>query len=289
MDKPRILLQLDSDPLASAFDAVVAIDAGVDHLLQYHAVEPAQVRDLVYGAIFTRGADDLRRTAIFVGGSSVPAGEALVAAVCRTFLGPLRVSVMMDSNGANTTAAAAVLAAGAHGPLSEASVLVLGATGPVGQRVTRLLAQAGAPVRAASRVLSRADEVCAAVRSHLAEARVEPCVAGTPDEQAAALDGVSIVIAAGAAGRQLLSESTRRAASGLRVVVDLNAVPPYGLEGIDPRDRGSERGGVAAYGAIGVGGTKMKIHKAAVRRLFESNDAVLDAEQIFELGRQLAL
>jgi hypothetical protein len=28
----------------------------------------------------------------------------------------------------------------------------------------------------------------------------------------------------------------------------------------------------------------MKIHKAAVARLFESNDQVLDAEEIYQLG-----
>ena len=42
------------------------------------------------------------------------------------------------------------------------------------------------------------------------------------------------------------------------------------------------------YGALGVGGVKMKIHKAAVRRLFTANDQVLDAEAIFEIGRDLS-
>jgi hypothetical protein len=28
----------------------------------------------------------------------------------------------------------------------------------------------------------------------------------------------------------------------------------------------------------------MKLHKAAIRRLFENNDAVLDAEEIYALG-----
>jgi len=55
MSPPKILVQLDSDPHASVFDAVVAVDAGVDHLLQYGAVAPEAVRDLVHGAMFTRG------------------------------------------------------------------------------------------------------------------------------------------------------------------------------------------------------------------------------------------
>jgi hypothetical protein len=44
---------------------------------------------------------------------------------------------------------------------------------------------------------------------------------------------------------------------------------------------------VLCYGAIGVGQTKMKLHRAAVARLFESNDQVLDAEQVYALGEEL--
>ena len=93
--KPTILVQLDSDPQPSVFDSVVAIDAGVDHLLRHGGVRPKDVRDLVYGTIFTRGVEDLRRTAVFVGGSDVAAGEAVLEEVCRTFFGPIRVSVMI--------------------------------------------------------------------------------------------------------------------------------------------------------------------------------------------------
>src|SRR5207253_5906402 len=103
MSKSKILVQLDSDPHPSVFDAVVATDSGVDRLLQYGGVEPADVRDLVHGAIFTRGPQDLKNTAVFVGGSNVAAGEELLAQVTGAFFGPMRVSVLLDANGANTT------------------------------------------------------------------------------------------------------------------------------------------------------------------------------------------
>ena len=41
------------------------------------------------------------------------------------------------------------------------------------------------------------------------------------------------------------------------------------------------------YGALGVGGTKMKIHKAAIAKLFAANNAVLDVEEIYNLALQL--
>lgn len=282
--KPKILVQLDSDSQASVFDAVVAIDAGVVHLLRHANVRVEDVRNLVYGTMFTRGIDHLRSTAIFVGGSDVAAGEALFAEVRRTFFGPMRVSVMLDSNGANTTATAAVLAVASHLPLAGTTALVLAATGPVGRRVAYLLAGQGATVRAASRAPDRAQSVCAAIVARLPNARISAHGTATRVDALAAADGAQVVVAAGAPGAVLMSADVRRQCRELAVAVDLNAVPPVGLEGIDPRDRAAQRDGVTCYGALGVGATKMKIHKAAIRRLFESNDQVLDIDEIFALA-----
>ena len=70
----------------------------------------------------------------------------------------------------------------------------------------------------------------------------------------------------------------------MKVAIDLNAVPPLGIEGIEVTDKGTQRDGVICYGAVGVGDTKMRIHKAAIAKLFESNDQVLDAEEVYALG-----
>jgi hypothetical protein len=128
VEKRKILIQLDSDTHPSVFDRVVAVDAGVDEQFSYGGVKPEDVRDLIFGAIFTRGVKELRNTAVFIGGSDVSRGEAMLAAATASFFGPLRVSLMLDANGANTTAAAAVLAAGRECALSGAVALVLGGT-----------------------------------------------------------------------------------------------------------------------------------------------------------------
>lgn len=288
-DKPTVLVQLDTDALPSVFDRVVAVDAGVQHLFSYGGVTPAQVMPLVHGCIFTRGPKDLHRTAIFVGGSDVAAGEAVLAEVRRHLLPQygLSVSLMLDSNGANTTAAAAVRAAGRHLDLSSAQSLVLGATGPVGQRVVRLLAKAGGHVRVGSRHKDRAEAVCAVIRSHIPHARLEAISTASSADGPAALDGRTLVVAAGAAGAVLLPRKLREASRTLKVAIDLNGVPPAGIEGVELNDKGTDRGGVVCYGALGVGGTKMKIHKAAIARLFETNTAVLDVEEIYSLALQL--
>ena len=284
--KPRILVQIDPDVHASVFDAVVAIDAGVDHLLQYRQVTPEQVRELVHGSIFTRGPQDLKSTAIFIGGTDVAAAEELLKRVLKSFFGPMRVSVMMDASGANTTAAAAVLAAGRHVSLQGSTAVVLAATGPVGQRVVRLLAREGARVRVASRNLSRAERVCEQVRERVETAILEPVGTG-PESMAGILEGASLVISAGAAGVTLLPAEMWQACSTLRVAIDLNAVPPLGIGGVEATDKAVLRGAVTCYGAIGVGGTKMKIHSTAIARLFQSNCQVFDAEEVYAIGREL--
>lgn len=289
MSKPKILLQLDADPQPSVFDAVAAIDSDVDHLLRHHSVSPENVRELVHGAMFTRGPADLKYTAIFVGGSNLSQGEALYQAIGDCFFGPMRVSVLLDSNGANTTAAAAVLAAARHVELSSSEALVLGGTGPVGARVARLIAAAGGKVRLASRTLARAETTCNQLAEQVDGGKLTPLQVATDDDLIAALQGVQVVVAAGAAGVMLLPANVRSTADQLRVAIDLNAVPPAGIEGVDVTLRGEQLDGVACYGAIGVGGAKMKIHKAAVRKLFEANDQRLDAEQIYAIGQSLDL
>ncbi len=288
-DKRKILIQLDSDPHPSVFDRVVAIDAGVDELFSYGGVKPEQVRDLVHGAIFTRHPKELHRTALFIGGSDVAAGEKLLAEAVKHMIpaAKLRISVLLDTNGANTTAAAAVRAAARHLPLKGARALVLGGTGPVGQRVALLLAREGAEVCVGSRQLARAASVVEQLRARVPGAALEPAGIASPAELTPALAGRTLVIAAGAAGVVLLPKAARLACPTLKVAIDLNAVPPLGVEGVEVHEKGVVYDGATCYGAVGVGDTKMKIHKRAIARLFESNDQVLDAEQVYALGEGL--
>lgn len=284
----RILIQFDTDPQPSVFDRVVAVDADVDHLFSYGGITPENVEGLVHGAMFTRGGKDLRNTAIFIGGSDVAAGEKLLKKVNKTFFGPVRVSVMMDSNGSNTTAAAAVLCARKHLKLKGCTALILAGTGPVGQRAAQILAAEGAIVRVGSRSAEKAEKTCEAIRAATKSEQVTGHGTSSRDELIAACADVQLVIAAGAAGVELLPADVRQTLKSLKVAIDLNAVPPAGLAGIEVMDKAAEREGIICYGAIGVGGRKMKIHKAAIKSLFETNEQVLDTAAIYQLGLDLS-
>ena len=161
------------------------------------------------------------------------------------------------------------------------------ATGPVGQRVVRLLALEKAKVRVAARTLERSKGVCVSVAKKVDDAELEPVSTTAPEELKKALQGVEFVIAAGAAGIELLPSSVREEIETLQLAIDLNAVPPLGIGGIEVSDRGVDRGGVKCYGALGVGAIKMRLHKLAIKLLYDRRDQVLDAEELYEIGRGL--
>ncbi|MBL4883639.1 MAG: bifunctional NADP-dependent methylenetetrahydromethanopterin dehydrogenase/methylenetetrahydrofolate dehydrogenase [Planctomycetaceae bacterium] len=275
----RILIQLDTDSQASSFDAVTAIDAGVDHLLSYSQINPSNIVPLVQGAIFTRGSKELKNTAIFVGGSNVEAGEKVLAKVQESFFGSMRVSVMMDSNGCNTTAAAAVYYAKKQLDLSQSRAVVLGGTGPVGRRSAHILGSLGAEVVVVSRSLSKAEHVCSLIDD--TTGRFTAAEIPAQGKIGSLLEGADLVIAAGAAGVQFATLDELSACESLKVVIDLNAVPPLGIGGIQSTDKANQIGSLICYGALGVGGLKMKIHHHLIEQLFESNDQVFDTSQIY--------
>ena len=280
----KLLLQLDTSPHPSVFDRVVAYDGGADEVMSYGSVTPEAVRDLVHGAIFTRGPKDLHNTAVFIGGTDMAAGERLLKAVRKAFFGPFTVSVMLDSNGSNTTAVAAVArllkTAGASG-----KGVVTAGTGPVGLRAAGLLARTGVDVTITSR---RAVDpgVVDGIQQRFG-GRVAHAVMTDSATAASVLEGATMLLNTGPAGVTLVPKSAWAGRAGLKAAADLNAVPPLGIEGIEVTDNAVERDGVTVFGALGVGGLKMKIHKACVARLFERNDLILDAETIGEVAAEL--
>jgi len=283
----KLLLQLDSSRLPSVFDQVVAYDAGADDIMSYGGVTEGDVRDLIHGCIFTRGPKDLHNTAVWIGGSNMSAGEQLLAMAQDALFAPFSVSIMLDSNGSNTTAVAAVVKIEETlGDLHGRNVLILAGTGPVGQRAAGLLAKDGARVTITSRKPEQGEKARQFVSARF-NVHVEAVTFNDPAKLPELLQGVEVLLNSGPAGVQMVPKAAWRHVKTLKVAVDLNAVPPLGIEGIDVNDAGVERNGVTVFGAFGIGNFKTKLHKACVARLFTRNDLVLDAEAIADIAREL--
>lgn len=282
----KLLYQLDTDPIPSVFDNVVCYDGGADHITALGGITPANAGPLVDGAIFTRAPKDKKHTAIFVGGANMAEGEALFKAVRKKFFANFRVSVMLDSNGSNTTAAAGV-AWLAHGrSLAGKRAVVLAGTGPVGQRAAVMLAREGALVTITSRRLDNAQAAAKAILERF-KIEVNAVEAADHDARGRAIEGTQIVFATGAGGVQLLEERHWKDNPTLELLSDANATPTLGIEGIDMMDKGTSRHGKTVWGAIGFGALKIALQRACVARLFEQNDLVLDAEEIHAIAKTM--
>ncbi len=284
----KLLFQLDTDIHPAVFDTVVAYDGGADHVIGHGSVTPENVTPLIEGAIFTRAPKEKKYTALFVGGSDMVAGEKLFKAVQKNFFYDFRVSVMLDSNGSNTTAAAGVAKLLSSGEIKGKKAVVLAGTGPVGQRAAIMLAKEGASeVIVSSRQLSRSEKACADMKSSF-DVDITPAEAVDCDARGKLIEDAQVVFATGAAGIELLKLEHWENNSNIELMADANATPPIGIGGSDMMDRGEDRHGKIIWGAIGFGTLKLALHRACIDKLFESNDQLFDAEEIFALAKTMA-
>ena len=305
----KLLIQLDTDLHPAVFDTVVAYDGGADHVVGHGGCTPDNVRALVEGTIFTRAPKEKKFTAMFIGGSDMVAGEKLLKAVQKVFFADFRVSIMLDSNGSNTTAAAGVAkmlssnkVVGPGYIVSEAAVagvaknnnrvagkkaVILAGTGPVGRRAALMLAKEGAEVTLTSRDAARAAEACKEINTRF-NVDIRAMAAPDMESRGRAIEGAHIVFACGAAGVQLLGAQYWQSSPTLEMLADANATPPLGIEGMDMMDKGKDRNGKICWGAIGFGTLKLALHRACISKLFERNDLVLDAEEIFALAKAMS-
>jgi len=293
----KILIQLDTDRFPSTFDCIVAYDAGVDIVQNYGGVTPPDVRALVLSAFFTRGIPDLKDLAVWIGGSDVEAGEQILAEAQRAFFGPFRVSLMLDSNGCNTTASTAIAKLARQTDLRGRSALVIG-PGPVGLRAAVFLAAEGCHVRLTSippellgtrfnpefarRTLDGGRKTAAAIGGSLQVEESED-LAGLER----ILNQVEIAAAAGPAGLCVLPLASWSTRSNLKWLLDFNLTEPLGIGGIKPGDDFAQYGDRHVLGALAVGNPKMKVHKACIARLFERNDLILDSEGVYRIAKQI--
>jgi hypothetical protein len=303
----KILIQLDSDRFASVFDCIVALDAGADVVQSYGGVTPSDVRNLILGAFFTRGIRDLKSLAVWIGGSGVDEGEQILEEARRTFFGPFKVSLMLDSNGCNTTASTAIAKLARQADLRGKTALVIG-PGPVGVRSATLLAREGSRVRLTSipsellgdrynsglayRTLESGREAAASFQASPFAAAGGSIVADALLDLAALkaeLNEVEIMVASGPAGLQMIPRDSWAASPSLKWLLDFNHTEPLGIQGIKPGDNFNEYEGKRALGALAIGNSKMQVHKACIARLFERNDLVLDSEGVYSIAREFIL
>ena len=279
----NLLLHLDTDASPSTFDQVVAYDSNVDNIIAYGGITVENVTSHVHGMIFTRGGANLKNSAIFIGGSNVSASDLVGEVVKKSFFGPMSVSVMLDPNGSNTTAAAIVRKITTNYDINGKKIIIIG-SGPVGQRTALLFLKEGAgEVVITSRDITRSKAISLQMKNSYGLS-VTAGEAASDESVNKLLNDAHIAVGCGPPGVCVISQSARKSSDTLEVLADVNAVPPLGIAGLDVMDDGIDKKGIRFYGALAIGNFKMKVHRAAIKSLYESNDQFLNETTIYDIA-----
>jgi methylene-tetrahydromethanopterin dehydrogenase len=297
MAHPRILHMITPLKHMSPFDVNMALDAGYDATIPYTSVTVEDVTGLVQDAIFSRGPEGVKRTAMFIGGKRAIEALDMLKRAKAAMVPPFEISVFADPAGSFTTAAAMVACAekalkdkfktefkGKH-------VVVFGGTGVVAFASAVISAVEGAEAvlvgyDGPERVRKLAEEANARFEVKLGYAN------GSTEEQNCELvRGAEVIFSAGPAGKRLLTTDQLAKASHLLVATDVNAVPPAGVEGVGVNDNGVPIPGTKAVGigALAVGNIKYKTEAGLFDQMIKSDKPLyLDFREAYGLAQKLA-
>jgi len=279
----------------SPFDVNMSLDAGYDAVVPYIDVKLEEVMPLVQDAMFSRPPKDAVHTAVFIGGKDAVLALDMMEQVRKSLLKPFEISAFADPAGSFTTAAAMVacveklLKEKKGRTLAGTKIVIFGATGPVGYTCGLIGALEGAEVtitaRRAPDIQAKAEEI--KKRFNL---DVKALDAGTPEKIRAALAGAEVALCCAAAGVQVLSKDDLAATPSLVVAADVNAVPPYGVEGLNLMDYGVELpSGTLGIGPLAIGDVKYKTESGLFQRMAASDKPLsLDFRDAFTLARSFA-
>jgi methylene-tetrahydromethanopterin dehydrogenase len=273
----RILYMFDTDAFASPFDMNMAYDAGFNSVIPFAGVTADKVTRLVQDAMFSRKPD--APTCFFVGGSNVPEANKIAEAVQKSLFEPFLHPVVIDPRGSHTTASAMVAKtvemAQKHGweGISGKKVAIFGA-GPVGQIAAMIGAKENANVTLVETWDQASEESIAALVDSLNTmigengTPITPAYAIDDDTKLPVLQGTDIIWCTATAGVQIASKDVMEQISSdePKLVVDINAVPPSGIEGMKAKYEDKDiYPNVFGTGALALGGLKYNMESTMLK------------------------
>lgn len=274
---------------------LVAIDAFPDSMIfKYENVTGDDASKIVFDTLFPRGPMGAAHTKIFINGSNFDMVEQVVAATQKAMASaPWGNSIIVDPRGAYSTAAGAVAKTlslsleNGLGTLEGKNVTVLAGTGPVGQTAARIYASEKANVVITSRSMTKGRVVADKINKEVASELVKVVEVTKPEQTATAIKNAEIILSAGAGGIQLLTEEDlRKHTSKCKIVGDINAIKPLGIEGLESNDDGKEiKPGVFGIGALAIGKLKIKIETNMIKRATEAPQGLFDYAIAYDIGK----
>jgi methylene-tetrahydromethanopterin dehydrogenase len=297
MEKVSILHLITAAKNASPFDVNMAFDAGFDKIMPYTNVALEEVLGLTQDAIFSRSPSGVKREGIFIGGRDIDLSMQMLKAAKKGMFGPFTCSIFADPSGAFTTAAAMVAKAEFHlkkqfnQDLQGKTISIFGAAGPVGSCAGIIAALQGAHVQlVAHRSLDTLQQKTASWNQQY-QINMQAMDGSHDALKTNLLANTDIALCAAAAGVQVLSKAQLAESAVLKIVADVNAVPPLGVEGVAVGDDGMqiEKSQVTGIGALAIGQLKYQIqHELLKRMLSTEQPQVFDFMSAYHLARELS-
>lgn len=296
MEKVSILHILTTAKNASPFDVNMAFDSGFENIVPYTDVQLSEVAGLTQDVIFSRSPSGVKRTGIFIGGRDIDLAVEMLSACKKSMFGPFTCSIFADPSGAFTTSGAMIAKVQFHlkkqfnEDIAGKNISVFGATGPVGGCVSIIAAQCGANVTLVAHTESSKVEAETKVAfwNKKYNINLKVVLGGSDEAKQEILTDTDIVLCAAAAGIQVLTAKQLSFAKKLKVVADVNAVAPQGVEGVDVSYDGVIIKDSKAFGigALAVGQLKYGVQHALLKLMLHTDKPqVLDFMSAFELAK----
>ncbi len=295
---PSLLFYLDTDPKASPFDICMAYDAGYNAVIPYENMTAEESKTVALDALLSRGPKGAKNTVFMIGGKNAEKAEEVFEAIKNAMFPPFKGNIIIDPAGAYTTAAAMVakaenaLIANKLGELKDKTCAIMG-TGAVGQIAAVLLAKMGCNVIIASLNPKRLDgkEHIEGIANLLAKehgVQVQGIFAPTAASKIDIIKKADVIMCAGIRGVRIIDKEMLNDVKHMKVLLDINAVPPLGIEGIELKDDMKEMmPGIFTIGALAVGELKHKLEKEILREARTPGKDVYNYNVALPMARKL--
>jgi methylene-tetrahydromethanopterin dehydrogenase len=295
----KICYFFDTDDNASPFDINMAYDAGFDIVVPISRMTADQVPKLVQDAIFSRKPK--APTTFFIGGSNVKEGEKIAKAVKKSLVPPFECPVIIDPRGSHTTASAVVamtidVAKRKHNILDlKGKKIVIFGAGPV----ARIAAILGARIGSKVSIVETWDKsnknfivnLAAELNEEIGEnsTLIEGIFAPSYEDRLDIAQDADIIWSLAAAGVEILSADLMTKLNGKKIVIDINLVPPYGIEGIKPKHYNDEIfPGIFGIGALALGKLKADSEAKILKEAANTKGSkIFDYNYAFEVAKEL--
>lgn len=277
----ELLFMFDTSRRASPFDLTMAYDAGFDAVIPYENVTPRDATSLTQDAMFSRSPKAFKHTCFFINGRDVKKAEETLKAVKQAMFPPFETNVIIDPSGAYTTAVALIAkiedAMNSHGlgGLTGKNYAVFG-TGPVGITVAEILTSLDCVVTVAepnpmlnSDYLLQHEAFRGVLERH--GAYLHGVSAPTQAEKLKILKQADVIFTVAARGVRIIEKEIINKLKPTKVLVDTNAVPPLGIEGLELNDYMKELApNIYGIGALIIGDLKYKLQKELLKEAYET-------------------